>query len=607
MPMKICERCRAELEDNAKFCTDCGAKQEPKKCFCSRCGTELNQNAKFCSECGTPTVSAQAVRSEDKNLDSAIELSGKAQEIKEQGGIIVYNDLDEHEVKAAKKLLADLDPDMGYYLSDDFDLHKLIDRCVKSANLKFKKFGEPGRDIQEYGYPDDDYRGKIEYAILDDEKLILRGEGNTFRVLSDKAQKESEENFWVLNKAIQKLKDQIDTILVEGEDMSLRARLFKDFSHLDTVILGKGVDGIRVEAFAGCPIKNIVLPSTMWHLVESAFVGAEFKSFFIPPLSPEEQYFSQFQSDSIVDCKNLKYVFFPQRLFDARTVSNFFKGCDNLDPDNVWEVKDLMSENNNLITNKKEKPMDENSKLWVRLYPEGESVKVYKVGTSFVEEADTLEDPRWELYFANPGYEIRYELSEDDSYLDGAVEDGYFEFDSCIRISKIISALNTPDSEIKEDKEREIKEILQHPRFDKGVSEAYKHFIKCLSHPGISEEDAVLMLFKNVIKDCNISNPVGIEVDGTEEEAFKVGYFINTSVSQFDPNKLFFLSFDCWFEGLSSAFGYMEGVTQCILNLVIYDGIIYSNSDVDDGFYDGCENSDVFLVNGENMQEDLTD
>ena len=356
--MKICDRCSAELEDNAKFCTDCGAKQEPKRSFCSNCGTELNPNAKFCSECGTPTVLPQAIRSEDKNKESTTEISGIVKEIQEQGGIIVYNDQDEAEVKAAKKLLADLDPDMGYYLSDDFDMHKLIDRCVKSANLKFKKFGEPGRDIQEYGYPDDDYRGKIEYAILDEEKLILRGEGNTFRVLSDKAQKESEENFWVLNTAIQKLKDQIDTILVEGDNMSLRARLFKNFSHLDTVILGNGVDGIRLETFAGCPIKNIVLPSTMWHLVESAFVEAKFKSFFIPPLSSEEQYFTQFQSDSIVDCKNLKYVYLPQRLFKARTVSSFFEGCDNLDQDNVWEVKDLMSENNNLITNKKETLME---------------------------------------------------------------------------------------------------------------------------------------------------------------------------------------------------------------------------------------------------------
>ena len=356
--MKTCDRCGAQLEDNAKFCTDCGAKQEPKKSFCSNCGTELNPNAKFCSECGTPASSAQTDRSEDKNRESATELNGIAQEIQEQGGIIVYDDQDEAEVEAAKKLLADLDPDMGYYLSDDFDMHKLVDNCVKAANLKFKKFGEPGRDIQEYGYPDDDYHGKIEYAILDDEKLILRGEGNTFRVLSDEAQKESEENFWVLNKAIRKVKDQIDTILVEGDGMSLRARLFKDFSRLETVILGNGVSGIRLEAFAGCPIKNVVLPSTMWHLVTSAFVGAKFKSFFIPPLSPKEQYFTQFQSDSIVDCKNLKYVFLPQRLFKARKVSNFFKGCDNLDADNVWEVKDIMSENNNLKTNQKDKTME---------------------------------------------------------------------------------------------------------------------------------------------------------------------------------------------------------------------------------------------------------
>ena len=47
---KICENCKAEIDANAKFCPECGAKQEAK--FCAECGEKLDSNAKFCANCG---------------------------------------------------------------------------------------------------------------------------------------------------------------------------------------------------------------------------------------------------------------------------------------------------------------------------------------------------------------------------------------------------------------------------------------------------------------------------------------------------------------------------------------------------------------------------
>ena len=47
---KKCSKCGHEMAANAKFCPECGAKQEAK--FCSNCGHKLNENAKFCPECG---------------------------------------------------------------------------------------------------------------------------------------------------------------------------------------------------------------------------------------------------------------------------------------------------------------------------------------------------------------------------------------------------------------------------------------------------------------------------------------------------------------------------------------------------------------------------
>ena len=46
-----CSKCNAEIADNAKFCTVCGAKVEPE-IKCPNCGAIVGKDAKFCTECG---------------------------------------------------------------------------------------------------------------------------------------------------------------------------------------------------------------------------------------------------------------------------------------------------------------------------------------------------------------------------------------------------------------------------------------------------------------------------------------------------------------------------------------------------------------------------
>lgn len=46
-----CPQCNAPLQNNAKFCPECGAQINLKK-HCTECGAELAPNAKFCAECG---------------------------------------------------------------------------------------------------------------------------------------------------------------------------------------------------------------------------------------------------------------------------------------------------------------------------------------------------------------------------------------------------------------------------------------------------------------------------------------------------------------------------------------------------------------------------
>ncbi|MBQ6275645.1 MAG: zinc-ribbon domain-containing protein [Bacteroidales bacterium] len=46
-----CSKCNAEIDDDAKFCPECGSKIE-KFAFCSNCGAKLEEGATFCSNCG---------------------------------------------------------------------------------------------------------------------------------------------------------------------------------------------------------------------------------------------------------------------------------------------------------------------------------------------------------------------------------------------------------------------------------------------------------------------------------------------------------------------------------------------------------------------------
>lgn len=46
-----CIECNALNDENAKFCSNCGAKLEKVR-VCPNCGKEIDENAKFCSNCG---------------------------------------------------------------------------------------------------------------------------------------------------------------------------------------------------------------------------------------------------------------------------------------------------------------------------------------------------------------------------------------------------------------------------------------------------------------------------------------------------------------------------------------------------------------------------
>jgi membrane protease subunit (stomatin/prohibitin family) len=52
----LCAACGNSMGASAKFCPECGAKNEPKReKFCTNCGAKRTEGAKFCPECGART------------------------------------------------------------------------------------------------------------------------------------------------------------------------------------------------------------------------------------------------------------------------------------------------------------------------------------------------------------------------------------------------------------------------------------------------------------------------------------------------------------------------------------------------------------------------
>ena len=69
----FCSDCGAEIEDDSKFCSSCGAASTSGPMFCSDCGAELTEDAKFCISCGsnvsTVGKSTDVTPIESKQLD----------------------------------------------------------------------------------------------------------------------------------------------------------------------------------------------------------------------------------------------------------------------------------------------------------------------------------------------------------------------------------------------------------------------------------------------------------------------------------------------------------------------------------------------------------
>ncbi len=104
-----CPKCRAENDDAARFCEECGARLEQA---CSNCGQPLTPGKNFCRACGTPAVPTASTPSTStsshtpKHLAEKILRSKSALEGERKLVTVLFADL-----KGSMELLADADPE----------------------------------------------------------------------------------------------------------------------------------------------------------------------------------------------------------------------------------------------------------------------------------------------------------------------------------------------------------------------------------------------------------------------------------------------------------------------------------------------------------------
>src|SRR5262245_58172254 len=111
-----CPRCRAQNDEDARFCEDCGAWLEVT---CPRCGTAVTPGKKFCRSCGaalTTDITGRFASPESytpKHLAERILTSKAALEGEGKQVTVLFADL-----KGSMELLADRDPEEARKLLD---------------------------------------------------------------------------------------------------------------------------------------------------------------------------------------------------------------------------------------------------------------------------------------------------------------------------------------------------------------------------------------------------------------------------------------------------------------------------------------------------------
>ena len=183
-----CIQCGVSLPVGAKFCHECGAKQES---HCTHCGAIIMPNAKFCNNCGAKQNSLQNTK---PTKDNATNVSG---------GNAVSIQVSSLEIAVAT-----------YKVEDKtviFDLSGVFDVC---NNMTVDNLIEMGKKV-------------LPIVIKELESAIGKEKNAEIKAEMEKTLKIMKENLEELKKATQELKEELKSVVEQIKKQAKELEIYK--------------------------------------------------------------------------------------------------------------------------------------------------------------------------------------------------------------------------------------------------------------------------------------------------------------------------------------------------------------------------------------------
>lgn len=220
----------------------------------------------------TITTSYEVVHSDLKKCELEIELSSeKFIELKNQSGIYIYNKEEEDVVKHLPDLFED--SEYAEFKEREGTLLENAKKIAEKSDIVWETFG-----VKE-GNPKCIYNEEIKYVIVNNDTLILKGDGiipdisNSFPACY---------NEWHLGDLYIKGRD-IKYIIILGNVTRIGKYSFYNFYRLRAIVLPETVKSIGNDAFWKCSnLRYITLPENLELIAESAFRDCDLQYVHIP-------------------------------------------------------------------------------------------------------------------------------------------------------------------------------------------------------------------------------------------------------------------------------------------------------------------------------------
>lgn len=245
----LCNGCKREIEDDAKFCEYCGEKveKELENLFCSSCGKQIENNSLFCKHCGASIGNKVTINQKDskyKKIDLAVKI------------IIIA-------LLVIIGLLV-----VGRYTGNkntESDGRNEVKVSVNDSVVGDDTTGDPTDDTTDA--PASSNKAKevdgIYYTIVD-KTLYISGEGDVDKKTINSYSKKD-----------------FDSVVFESGNIDIPDDTFSGFSNIKSVELRNVVQKIGARAFKGCGFWMIAIGKSVTEIGEDAFADCEISDVYL--------------------------------------------------------------------------------------------------------------------------------------------------------------------------------------------------------------------------------------------------------------------------------------------------------------------------------------